>query len=410
MKTFTRWLLVVLLVAVPLMAVIQTASANTEMVPASRLVAPLVDISTNRSTHLLISNVAVNAPILQNGVAGTVGGVHIEYYDKNCARTSQVIQLSPKDIDQIDVTSTFFPSAEKVGFADIDVRNTTVYTDPLLASSIRENTLVGQVLILDSVADFALSYPMASSLATSANGGANGVVVTRGVGGAAASWQGRYEGFPTRLYLPGFYAEGGSGAGAILSTFLAIVSPADGNWHGNGTAAGGAAEAPGENLGTATTLLVNLGTIIFDGCEKSVDRPISGHTIMASLGTLFGTATNRSAAPTGSDWTAAKCGVVYPGIDEASNVPVGWMELPNTSVILKTSTTTTGRVRGMVGVFFETATGAAGQKVGDVARLWGDPTTLTSQSGCTFSSSSGGGPGGSTACLYSFSNLFTSQP
>lgn len=404
MKTFTRWLLVLLLVAVPLMAVIQTASANTELVPASRLVAPLVDISTNRSTFLLLSNVTVGAPILTTA-AGTVGGVHIEYYDKTCSRTSQVVQLSPKDIDQINVTSLVFPGVSKVGFADIDVRNTTVYTDPLLASGIRENTLVGQVVITDSASDFALSYPMASSLATSANGGAGGVVVTRGVGGAAASWQGRYEGFPTRLYLPGFYAEGGSGAGAVLSTFLAIVSPADGNWHGNGTNTGTLAEAPGENLAAPSgQTLVTLGTIIFDGCEKSIDRPISGHTIMDSLGNLFGSAVNRDTAP----WTVANCGVVYPGVDEAGAVPLGWMELPNTSTALKGSSGT--RVRGLVGVFFETATGAAGQKVGDVARLWGDPTTLTSQAGCTFSSSSGGGPGGATACLYSFSNLFTTQP
>jgi len=72
MKTFTRWLLVLLLVAVPLMAVIQTASANTELVPASRLVAPYWDVTAGRSTLILLTNVSKSVDLTANaGLPGS---------------------------------------------------------------------------------------------------------------------------------------------------------------------------------------------------------------------------------------------------------------------------------------------------------------------------------------------------
>lgn len=401
MKTFTRWLLAFLLVATPMLVAIPYASANTELVPASRLVAPYVDITTGRATFLLLTN--VTAVEMTNTTSGTAG-IHLEFYDKTCARSSTIIELSAKDIDQLNVSTSNFTGTSKVGFVDIDVRDKTVYTDPFLAKGIRANALLGEVVITDSSSDFALSYPMAASLGSTGSG-AGGTIVTRSSGGAASGWFGRYEAFPNRLYVPGFYAEGGSGAGAILSSLLAVVSPADGNWHGNGTSAGASAEAPGENL-TANSIstiapnrtLVTLQAVLWDGCERSANKPVSGHTIMASLGSsdLFSTLVDRTT------WLAANCtGTphIFPGTDELSGAPVGWIDLPNTSKALKGGDGT--YKRGIVGVLFESTNVTASTKGGDVARLWGDPDSTHDESSCK-ASSVGGGPSVSVSpCPYS---------
>lgn len=387
MRSFTRWLLVLLLVATPMMVATDFASANTELVPASRLVAPFVTIETGRSTFLFITNVSA---LNFRNVSGATGGVHLEFYDKTCARSSTTIELSPKDIDQLNVTdiNAGALTTSKIGFLDIDVRATSVFTDALSATGIRANALMGEVVISDSPSDFALAYPMAASLGSSQSTTVGGTIVTRNASGAATGWFGRYEAYPSRLFVPGFFAEGSP----VTSTFLAVVSPADGNWHGNGTVAGASSEAPGENLvASSGTTLISAGALIFDGCEKSVDRPVSGHTLMDTLGTLFGTsAVNRA------NWTTANCTAgTFPGLDELSGQPVGWIDLPNTSTTVK-GTSGIGRQRGMVGILFEVQA-----TKGDVSRLWGDPTSVTGQSACTFSIGTGGGVGGgSTSCPY----------
>jgi hypothetical protein len=396
MRSFTRWLLVLLLVATSMMVATDFASANTELVPASRLVAPFVTIETGRSTFLFITNVSA---LQFRNVSGATGGVHLEFYDKTCVRSSTTIELSPKDIDQVNVTDIIAGalSTSKIGFVDIDVRTTAVFTDPLLASGIRANVIMGEVVIADNVSDFALAYPMAASLGSSISTSttiADRVIVTRNASGAATNWTGRYEAYPSRLFVPGFFAEGSP----VTSTFLAVVSPADGNWHGNGLVTGANSEAPGENLvaGSGSTLLT-VGTVIWDGCEKNADKPVTGHTLMDTLGNLFGTsAVNRA------NWTAANCTAgSFPGLDELSGQPTGWIDLPNTSTTVKGGAGTgTARNRGMVGIMFEVQAGK-----GDVERLWGDPTSVTGQSGCTFSNPSSGVGGGGTACPYNLTPL-----
>lgn len=412
MKTFTRWLLALLLVAAPAIAVVHTASANTELVPASRLVAPFITVESGRASFLLLTNSSTFR--LTDAAPGTaVGGVHVEFYDKTCARNDIVVRLSERDIDQINVTTTNFTGTSLKGYADIDVRNTTIYTDSQGASSIRANALLGTVLVSDSTNDFAFSYPMAASLGSAAgshSATAPGTIVTRNSSGVATAWTGRYEPHPSRVYVPIFFAEGTDSQGATVTGFLSVVTPADGNWHGGGTSTGTRAEAPGEAINVATgTNPLTLGVLIFDGCEQQGSANISGHTIMDTLTNLF-----TAGVANRSNWTAANCTAsTFPGLDELSSQPVGWMQITNTSTQCKGSAhsatagcgpTALAVSRGLVGLFFESSVGGSpSKKMADNSRLWGDPIQdsreLASGGGCT-TSTAAGGPGSATTCQY----------
>lgn len=394
MKTFTRWLLALLLVATPMLVALQFASANTELVPSSRLVAPYYDISGSRSTFYLLTNVSTTNLI--NNAVGSAGAVHVEFYDKTCTRNDTTVDLSPGDIDQLNVVAGILPSGSTRGFSDIDVRASNASLAD--STSVRVNALLGEVVITDSAADFALSYPMAASLGSSAASAVGSTIVTRGTDARALAWTGRYEPFPTRLFVPGFYAEGGTGAGAILNTILAVVSPADGFWYGGTSDVG---EAPGQPLaGPAGTFLIDApGVLVWDGCEHNTSKTLQDHAVIDSLGNLFGTSVNRTLFP----WVSP-CGATFAGVDERSGNPVGWIDIPNSSTSRSQtaagSATNSGRVRGLVGVLFESTTVASTAPIagGDVARLWGSFTTITSQSSCQ---DSGGGSTGAN-CSYSF--------
>jgi len=415
MKTFTRWLLALLLVAAPAIAVVHTASANTELAPASRLVAPYITLEAGRNTFLLLAN---TSGVVLSNKSGTTGGVHIEFYNKSCSRNDIVQQLSERDIDQINIdsliASAIFADSSKLGFADIDVRDTTLYTgNSQVAPSLRVNALTGVVLVADSTDDFAFSYPMAASLGSAASG-AGGIIVTRNPAGtgAASQWTGRYEPFPSRLFVPIFYAEGADSAGSTVTGFLSLVSPADGNWHGGGTGTGAGAEAPGEVIAVAAGQnALQLSVIMWDGCERQRSFTPAGHTVMGTLDTLF-----PGGAALRSNWTTANCtsGGTGPGRDEqGSNEPLGWLDIGNSSSQCKGSATGCGvagggnPLRGMVGVFFSRSVGGSpSKKMGDNSRLWGDPSTRTGAPGITCAASStaanGGGPSAVTPCVYNF--------
>lgn len=387
MKTFTRWLLALLLVAAPAIAVVHTASANTEMVPGSRLVAPYITIETGRSTFLLLTNASARRYTAADGSTSdlTVGGVHIEFYDKACTRNSRTVQLSPKDIDQINADSTFATAlaTSSIGFADIDIRNTTVYTDPTTAPSIRGNVLMGVTLVADNTNDFAFSYPMASSLGSAASGSAGGTIVTRSAS-LPTAWSGRYEPYPSRVFVPIFYAEGTDSQGATVTAFLSVVSPPDGNWHGGGSlTTGNQAEAPGQALQTDNiNPLLSIDVVIYDGCEHHANDLKTGHTLMGTLTSLF-----TAGVANRSTWTAANCTAGnFPGLDELSSQPLGWIQLTNTSRqcratlggcgVGSTPVTGTTATRGLVGVLFESSVGGSpSKKMADNSRLWGDPST-----------------------------------
>lgn len=417
MKTFTRWLLALLLVAMPMMAAIQTASANSELVPASRLVAPYVTngtgstvaaapVATTQATFLILTSVAWTG----TGSPGSGVGpflTHLEFYDKDCTRTNRTISLSRGDTDQFNVTTTV-PMATGHGWVDIDVRSGTgSLGDP----SVQQNVLVGTVLIADATNDYAFSYPMAASVGSSTGGAGLAVannIVTRNASGNASAWSGRYEPFPTRVILPAYFAE--QTASPAITGFLAVASPADGNWDGDNNG-----EAPGNNLNgiAAGTSLLTLGIQVWDGCEQVISAPKSGHYLSGTLQGLFGSLLNRTAW-TGATSTACTGG--FPQKDELGGEPVGWIDIPNTSTARSGITNAADRTRGLVGVFFETSLGTG--KLADASRLWGDRSSITSQTGC-FSNSAlvlaqtvpTAHPAG--ACLYNIMDALgrpTSQP
>lgn len=435
MKTVTRWLLTLLLVASPMMAVIHTASANTELVPASRLVAPYVTLESGRSTFLfLINNSALD--LRGTASAARVGAVHIEFYSKSCTRNNTFDRLSPNDIDQINVTTSnatvINADASKVGFADIDVRSGNAgfnFGEALGATAIQANVLLGQVVVADSSSGFTLSYPMAGSLGTGSGAlgtsgsigatGSQNVIATRDGAGNAVAWAGRYEPFPSHIMVPGFYAEGGSGAGAILASYLTVVSPADGNWYG---ATGGGVnfgEGPGQELGSGNAggppvgaTLMSLGINMWDGCENPFSSPQNVHMLADALSStnVLGGNANRSI------WTTACAGAV-PGLDELSGLPIGWIDIVNTSCVRggtnpipnagpcaqNTNVVTSARARGIVGVLFETSTVTGSLVGGDVARAWGDSDSIVqNETGCA-NSAGGTATGGSVASLCNYS-------
>jgi len=383
MKIFTRWLLVLLLVAVPLMAVIQPASANTELVPASRLVVPYWDIVGSRSTLILLTNVSrsidLTADATLPGLAGFVPSpraIHVEFYDKTCTRKDVTIELSAGDIDQLDLKSQ--PDlrgdpnlASGQGWADIDVREGDAQREQ---DSVQCNVLLGTVIITDSANDFVVAYPAASSIGSSGKWIEEtpcfgSTIVTHDSNGKAVNWFGRYEPFPARVFVPFFFAEGGP---PDLKSQLVVAAPADGNWFSNllpGTVAG-EGESPGQDLGTGSLMA---GTaLVFDGCENKESQSFSGHWVNASLSGLFGPKMNQ-AFPWKTPGADCKSTNLFPSADDDySGAFVGWIDMPNT---LSDSSSTTGGAptspRGLVGLLIEHTTIA--KKVGDATRLWGDP-------------------------------------
>jgi hypothetical protein len=170
-----------------------------------------------------------------------------------------------------------------------------------------------------------------------------------------------------------FFAEGGPASTASL---LAIAGLPNGNWAGGslGEAPGQDAKAPGD---VSPNTLINANSEFYDGCENRQSNPISGHMILASLGTLYGSKANQ--ANWNTDASEENCHGVsnnFPTVDEASGAFVGWIDIPNavdTSIgdgnaALVGPGVSDVTDRGVVGVLVQNS----GHQ-GDVTRLWGDP-------------------------------------
>lgn len=393
MRKFTQCLLGLLLVATPLVAAIETASANTELVPAARLVAPYFDVSGSRRTLVMLTNASNYIDLITTSTGATLAtfpkGVHIEFYDKNCNRTDRTVDLSASDVDQLDLAKVptdltqdpFIVS--KQGFIDLDVRAFDAQRDK---PGIALNVLMGTVVISDFSSDFSVAYPMASSLfgfavghpdssadlalafpaAASVPTGSSGighVGVTHDANGKATGWGSGYEPFPSRVFVPFYFAEGGP-----LSTAsqLVIAAPADGNWDGSGLGESPGQALPGVTIGSVTGALMDGTALLFDGCENKLSGQITSHWVNETLGARWGVNVNQSSWKT---TLGANCkgSVNFPAVDEASGAFVGWIDYPNVALssVLKP--------RGMVGVLIESAV-ISGKGHGDLTRLWGDPT------------------------------------
>lgn len=361
MRMFTRWLMAGVLALTPVAGLVEVAVANTELVPAARLVGPYWDVQTGKDTFLLLTNVGNDD--LKGTATGSVGAVHLQFYDKTCSRHDRVIELSSGDVDQLQLSKnpnltsvSTLPS--KFGFVDIDVRSGSgTETD----NSTEENDLLGTMIVVNATDDYALAYPLAASVGSSSAGEGN-TIVNRATG----VWSGGYEPYPARLFVPMFLADDATAtSGQVISTSLYIAGVASGNWLGGTTATNG---APGDSIGTETlcsadpaNCAVKLTTVnIWDGCEKNTSVPINRHYVQGTLTSLFG-----SAVVDRQFWTTAKCGVTFAGLDEFSSGPVGWIDMKN-------GASDSEGTRGMVGLLTGTVTGL-GLKVGDATRLWGDP-------------------------------------
>lgn len=357
MRMFTRWLMAGVLALTPVAGLVEVAVANTELVPAARLVGPYWDVRTGMDTFLMLTNVGNDE--LKGFASGSVGAVHLQFYDKTCTRHDRVIELSKGDVDQLQLSTNpdltgVATLPNKFGFVDIDVRSGGASeTD----NSIQENDLLGTMIVVDATNDFALAYPLASGVGSSSLG-EGGLIVDRTTG----AWSGSYEPYPARIFVPMFLADGTAG-GQVFSTSLYIAGVASGNWNG-GSAASGA--APGDSVGSETSCnagscALQLSTInVWDGCEKNASIPRNFHYLQGTLTNLFGSSlVNRA------NWTAAKCGTNFPGLDEFSGAPTGWIDIKNSA------TEGSEGIRGMVGLLTGSVTGPV--SFGDATRLWGDP-------------------------------------
>lgn len=425
-----RQSLTVLPVATLLLSLSGQAFANTELTPAARLVAPFFDISPGRDTFLILANVSRWVRLDMTtfpcgpGPTGSCGpfGVHLEFYGQSCARADLSTTLTPVDVDLIDLRQNTVVSGASLpgaplgpvtpsafqsglggrGWVDIDVRFGAGVGPTVSDPGVQANVLTGVVIIADSASDFAVDYPMAPSIGVS-DRGLLGRVVRRDAAGRAIEWSGRYEPFPWRVFAPAFFAESGPVKLRLLqhTAFLALAGPADGNWDGSGNG-----EAPGQQLGAPGSLgepLIIPQNLIFDGCEASIftlPAPASSHYVNNFLSKVF------PSIPGSSAWTSANCGVqfpVYPGLDEVSGQPVGWIDISNVALACDNTTpgagagncpqyttvspaTTftragngTGQRRGLVGVLIEhdfrrSFLWWSGASRGSARRLWGDPS------------------------------------
>ena len=401
------------------------ALANTELVPASRLIAPFLDISSGRDTFYMLVNVSQNVNL--NRVLFAPGdrlgpwGVHLEHYGQSCDRIDESTGLTPGDIDQFDllvnsVARTSLGSGQPLGavtpsvtqsgvagrgWTDIDVRfGPGTLTG---STSIQANVLLGTAIISDFGSDYAFAYPMASVIGTSNRlisggttaGGIGSRIVRRTSAGQATEWTGRYEPLPRRLFVPVYFADGTqASSGETFSSFLVIAGPPDGNWDGSGDG-----EAPGQATGKGAVGPANLSlaTILWDGCEQNVSPGFTSHFLNNTYATLFGTTVNRSTWQNAVPSNPNGCPAVFASRDELSGQALGWIDIinnavacdqtsngtagcavggPNTPAVTLSGTDTTNgsgtaRARGMVGISVSNVTTSTLQ-LGDVTRLWGD--------------------------------------
>lgn len=418
------------------------ALANTELVPASRLVAPFLDISSGRDTFYMLVNVSQNVNLnkVSYPISGTLNlgpwGVHLEHYGQSCDRVDESTGLTPGDIDQFDLlvnsvarTTTgsgqalgaVTPSVTQSGVAgrgwtDIDIRyGTGTLTG---STSIQANVLLGTAIISDFGSDFAFAYPMASMIGTSTSdpsGGAalgaiGGKIVQRNATGTATAWFGRYEPLPHRVFVPIYFADGTeSASGETFSSFLVVAGPPDGNWDRSDDG-----EAPGQSTGKGAVGPPNLtlNLIVWDGCEQNTSFNYSSHFLNNTYAALFGTTTNRSTWKTA---VPTSCPASFASRDELSGQALGWIDIINSAKACDNTAngtagcpvgtgtgagTGTGQARGMAGINVSNVVSSS-VNLGDVTRLWGDasPWGVAPASGDTATCYNG------VACRYSLVDL-----
>lgn len=410
MKLLRNSLLGLLAVTLAVSAMPKAASANTEMIPGSRLVFPYVDITTGRQTFLLLTNASnsITAP------------THLTFYGQNCQRNDQTITLTPQDIAAISVNAalgsaaalpaTPSPAGSKqtasdgIGWVDVDVRDAANLRN---SPSYQLNALMGEAVIIDTVKDFAFAYPAAAAQGSTAQGTqgsltttttvisgntrtiSTGQILTRATAGDFVNaWTGIYETYASQVLFPAFFAEDlCTAATPTLTAFIAVAGPADGFRK----------EAPGSELNSSTgavTTLVNSTGDVFDGEEHTTSVAAFAHLLNGRLCTVYPTVKARTQY-------AASGGASYATLDSTLGAvnAVGWFNLDNTqatpvgpnagsATLPNNPDFTTGngfdvsaRQRGVTGVLFEIQAGdlvaSTAVKTGDALRNWNDPRQVS---------------------------------
>jgi hypothetical protein len=236
------------------------AATNQELVPGSRLVFPYYDLRPGFLTFLFFTNVSRHLS----------ASVQLEFYDVSCARRDSGLDLTPTDVDLLDLGSVLGrdPSgAFQQGFVD--------------AFTSDGDFLLGMAFIVNAVADVAIAYPAAPA---------------RRVSGGTLP----FEPYPTRLFLPAFVTPGQLGQSTTTDGLLILAAP-------HPTTPGAA--LPEQPIQASVSLIFKGGRADSGG--------LAGHQVIVPIGQLVGT----SRPPT-LGWL----GLTNSALDESGN-PIGLVGL-----------------------------------------------------------------------------------
>jgi hypothetical protein len=404
------------------------ALANQEMHPGARVFFPLWDVRTSAAnpngrltfiilTRLSYINQAQGASTIDNrsncttdfavdketatGVKKVIP-VHLEYYDKNCVQSNEVIYMSCADIDLILLSSqanTIIPARGPfaaaavggVGALDVHLMDGP-FSQTGAGSRANENSLMGNAIITDTVEGWAAVYPGAVAKSTFCP-------ICDSLGPQPGTPVG-YEPYPMEVFLPFALADASKGGGGLLTNFLSLWAP---------TLLGGSVQT-GTSFTTEWTW--------YDGRERPFNGSTGGHSILRFLGTTTGDAqtaidprfnasnfdcglghntgkAENDGAPRGSLLPVAhpeaslNCdplredlgpGVFDDLVDPSDNFdnlttsrPIGWWDfiMVDDSVTPPIVFPGIRSGRGMAGVVLTSGSGGeAGKGVGDAIRLW----------------------------------------
>jgi len=235
-----------------LLAAHGAGATNQELVPGSRLVFPYYDLRAGSLTLLLFTNVGASSAFVQ-----------LEMYDQTCLRQDASLDLTPGDVDLLDIGRVFGEDPGgtfQQGFVD--------------AVTFSGDVLLGRAVIVNVAADWAISYPAAPSQ-------------------RAAGQFGVFEPYPHRLYLPAFLSPGVIEPSLFVDGLLILAAPHP--------------TTPGAEL---TELPVRASmTIVFDD-GRSSSAGTSGHHVIVPISRIVG-----SSGPPALGWIK----LVNNAVDEAGN-------------------------------------------------------------------------------------------
>lgn len=203
------------------------AVINRELEAGARLVFPYYDIRPGTETFLLFTNVS--------DLPASVG---LNFYGRDCIKTSSVLGLSPHDIDLVDVAAIAGsdptgPSGQ--GFVDAETA---------------QDALLGTAVIVNVAQDWMVVFPAAA---------------TQKLDGGATP----FRPFPSKLFLPALLTPGTLGSDIIVDGLLILTAPHPTN--------------PG---GTLSEQPIQAGLVITDQDGRLANRHVVGHQVILPVAEL----------------------------------------------------------------------------------------------------------------------------